>query len=152
MTDMTQTTTPASPAAPMVSSTDLDFVLNRFVEDTEGVRFAQTVSADGMHLAASAGSDSARHDTFAAIASGLASLTDSSVDLFGLGAMQRQIIEASDGWILLSRVSATATLGVVADRQSDLGLVGYEMTRLSKQLGEALSPDVVDRLKGALGL
>lgn len=149
MTDMTQTTTPA---APMVSSTDLDFVLNRFVEGTEGVRFAQTVSADGMHLAASAGSDSARHDTFAAIASGLASLTDSSVDLFGLGSMQRQIIEASDGWILLSRVSATATLGVVADRQSDLGLVGYEMTRLAKQLGEALSPDVVDRLKGALGL
>jgi hypothetical protein len=26
------------------------------------------------------------------------------------------------------------------------------MTRLSKQLGEALSPDVVDRLKGVLGL
>lgn len=137
--------------APVVSATDLDFVLNRFVEDTEGVRFAQTVSADGMHLAASAGCDSARHDTFAAIASGLASLTDSSVDLFGLGSMQRQIIEASDGWILLSRVSATASLGVVADRQSDLGLVGYEMTRLSKQLGDALSPAVVDRLKGVLG-
>ena len=64
MTDLTHHT---SPAAPMVSATDLDFVLNRFVEDTEGVRFAQTVSADGMHLAASAGSDSARHDTFAAI-------------------------------------------------------------------------------------
>lgn len=136
----------------MVLATDLDFVLNRFVEDTEGVRFAQTVSADGMHLAASSGADSARHDTFAAIASGLASLTDSSVDLFGLGVMQRQIIEASDGWILLSRVSATASLGVVADRHSDLGLVGYEMIRLSKQLGEALSPDVVDRLKGVLGL
>ncbi len=149
MTDLTHATTPS---ASMVSTTDLDFVLNRFVEDTEGVRFAQTVSADGMHLAASSGWDSARHDTFAAIASGLASLTDSSVDLFGLGTMQRQIIEASDGWILLSRVSATASLGVVADRQSDLGLVGYEMTRLSKQLGEALSPAVVDRLKGVLGL
>jgi len=149
---MSNMTHPTTPTAPAVSASDLDFVLNRFVEDTEGVRFAQTVSADGMHLAASAGSDSARHDTFAAIASGLASLTDSSVDLFGLGAMQRQIIEASDGWVLLSRVSPTATLGVVADRQSDLGLVGYEMTRLSKQLGEALSPDVVDRLKGALGL
>ncbi len=139
-------------AATMVSSTDLDFVLNRFVEETEGVRFAQTVSADGMHLAASGGVDSARHDTFAAIASGLASLTDSSVDLFGIGAMQRQIIEASNGWILLSRVSVTASLGVVADRNSDLGLVGYEMTRLSRQLGDALSPEVVDRLKGALGL
>lgn len=149
---MTNVTQPQTQPAHTVSASDLDFVLNRFVEDTEGVRFAQTVSADGMHLAASAGSDSARHDTFAAIASGLASLTDSSVDLFGLGTMQRQIIESSDGWILLSRVSATASLGVVANRNSDLGLVGYEMTRLSKQLGEALSPDVVDRLKGVLGL
>ena len=131
---------------------DLDFVLNRFVGDVEGVLFAQTVSADGMHLAAAAGSDSARHDTFAAIASGLASLTDSSVELFGLGSMHRQIIEASNGWILLSRVSHTASLGVVAERQADLGLIGYEMTRLSKQLGDALSPAVVDRLKGALQL
>jgi predicted regulator of Ras-like GTPase activity (Roadblock/LC7/MglB family) len=137
-------------AAP--SNLDLDFVLNRFVEDVEGVLFAQTVSADGMHLAASAGSDSARHDTFAAIASGLASLTDSSVELFGLGVMHRQIIEASNGWVLLSRVSQTASLGVVAARQADLGLIGYEMTRLAKQLGEALSPAVVDRLKGALQL
>ncbi len=137
-------------AAP--SNLDLDFVLNRFVEDVDGVLFAQTVSADGMHLAASSGSDSARHDTFAAIASGLASLTDSSVELFGLGVMHRQIIEASNGWILLSRVSQTASLGVVAARQADLGLIGYEMTRLAKQLGEALSPAVVDRLKGALQL
>jgi len=131
---------------------DLDFVLNRFVEDVEGVVFAQTVSADGMHLAASAGSDSACHDTFAAIASGLASLTDSSVELFGLGVMHRQIIEASNGWVLLSRVSQTASLGVVAERNADLGLTGYEMTRLARQLGDALSPAVVDRLKGALQL
>jgi predicted regulator of Ras-like GTPase activity (Roadblock/LC7/MglB family) len=131
---------------------DLAFVLNRFVDEVDGALFAQTVSADGMHLAASGRFDSACHDTFAAIASGLASLTDSSVELFGLGTMHRQIIEASDGWILLSRVSQTASLGVVAERQADLGLIGYEMTRLAKQLGDALSPAVVDHLKGALRL
>ena len=131
---------------------DLDFVLNRFVDDTAGVLFAQTVSADGMHLAASSAFDAARHDTFAAIASGLASLTDSSVELFGLGAVTRQIIEATDGWVLLSRISNTASLGVLARRNADLGLIGYEMTRLAKQLGPALSPAVVDRLKGSLRL
>jgi predicted regulator of Ras-like GTPase activity (Roadblock/LC7/MglB family) len=151
---MTDITTPAPASAPpgLSSPLDLDFVLNRFVTDVDGVIFAQTVSADGMHLAASQGSDSARHDTFAAIASGLASLTDSSIELFGLGSMNRQIIEASNGWVLLSRVSVTASLGVVAERQADLGLIGYEMTRLSKQLGAALSPAVVDRLKGVLRL
>jgi predicted regulator of Ras-like GTPase activity (Roadblock/LC7/MglB family) len=133
-------------------STDLDFVLNGFVEDTVGVLFAQTVSADGMHLAASRAFDSARHDTFAAIASGLASLTDSAVELFGVGSVTRQIIEASNGWILTSRISHTAALGVVARRDADLGLIGYEMTRLSRQLGLVLSPAVVDRLKGSLRL
>ncbi|BAN00796.1 roadblock/LC7 domain-containing protein [Ilumatobacter coccineus] len=146
------TVQPANTQAGATESLDLDFVLNRFVDDTDGVLFAQTVSADGMHLAASAGFDSARHDTFAAIASGLASLSDSSVDLFGLGAVTRQIIEASDGWVLLSRISNTASLGVVARRQADLGLIGYEMTRLAKQLGPSLSPAVVDRLKGSLRL
>lgn len=131
---------------------DLDFVLNRFVDDTDGVIFAQTVSADGMHLASSEGFDAARHDTFAAIASGLASLTDSSVELFGLGSVTRQIIEATDGWVLLSRISNTASLGVLSRRDADLGLIGYEMTRLAKQLGPALSPAVVDRLKGSLRL
>ena len=146
------TTPPNVTATSSAEMLDLDFVLNRFVGETEGVLFAQTVTADGKHLAASSGFDSARHDTFAAIASGLASLTDSSVDLFGLGVVTRQIIESSDGWILLSRISNTATLGVVARRQADLGLIGYEMTRLAKQLGPALSPAVVDRLKGSLRL
>ncbi len=132
--------------------TDLGFVLDQFVDSTDGAIFAQTVSADGMHLASSSAFDAARHDTFAAIASGLASLTDSSVELFGLGAVSRQIIEATDGWILISRISTTAALGVVARRDADLGLVGYEMTRLAKQLGPMLSPSVVDRLKGALNL
>lgn len=148
MTNLEHTSTSAS----QIDAADLDFVLNGFVEDTQGVLFAQTVSADGIHLAASEGSDTEQHDMFAAVASGLASLTDSTIDLFGLGELQRQIIEADQGWVLLGRVSLTATLGVVLERQADLGLVGYEMARLSKQLGEALSPDVVDRLKGMRAL
>ena len=76
--------------------------------------------------------------------------TDSSVELFGLGAVNRQIIEASDGWVLISRLSDTAAIGVVASLHADLGLIGYEMTRLTRQLGPMLSPAVVDKLKGTL--
>lgn len=144
---------PAAPASPEATdAASLGFVLDRFVEGTDGAVFAQTVSADGMHLAASSRFDRPHHDTFAAIASGLASLTDSSVELFGVGQVTRQIIEATDGWILISRISNTAAIGVVAQRQADLGLIGYEMTRLAKQLGPMLSPAVVDRLKGTLAL
>ncbi len=128
----------------------LGFILQSFVDDTDGVRFAQTVSADGMHLAASAGFSDAHHDTFAAIASGLASLTDSAVGNFGLGQATRQIIEASSGWILVARVSSTASMGVVADSDVDLGMVGYEMTMLTQRLGDVLSPELIDRLKNVV--
>ncbi|MEM1331921.1 MAG: roadblock/LC7 domain-containing protein [Actinomycetota bacterium] len=146
------TSSASTVSADTTDAQSLGFVLDRFVEGTVGVDFAQTVSADGMHLAASSGFDRPRHDTFAAIASGLASLTDSSVELFGIGQVTRQIIEATDGWILISRISNTAAIGVVAERNADLGLIGYEMTRLAKQLGPMLSPAVVDRLKGTLSL
>ncbi|MFK7918521.1 MAG: roadblock/LC7 domain-containing protein [Ilumatobacter sp.] len=131
---------------------DLSFVLDSFVEDADGVRFAQTVSADGIHLAASSSGDRTSHDTFAAIASGLASLSDGAVENFGLGPVTRQIIEASDAWILLSRISGTASIGVVADKSADLGAIGYEMTLLSKRLGAVLSPEVVERLKRSVQL
>jgi predicted regulator of Ras-like GTPase activity (Roadblock/LC7/MglB family) len=128
----------------------LGFILDAFVAETPGVTYAQTVSADGMDLAASTGLGQTERDTFAAIASGLASLTDSAVDTFGLGAVNRQIIEASSGWILLSRISTTAAMGVVAEPSADLGLIGYEMTLLAKRLGDVLSPELIDQLKNAL--
>ncbi len=48
---ITDTTNGASVDGPGV--TDLSFVLDQFVDTTDGTIFAQTVSADGMHLAAS---------------------------------------------------------------------------------------------------
>lgn len=138
--------------ASATSQSSLNFLLDGFVEETDGVIFAQTVSADGMHLASSGMFDRATHDTFAAIASGLTSLTDGAVENFGMGPVTRQIIETSDGWILLSRMSTTAAIGVTARKDADLGLIGYEMARLAKRLGVMLSPDVIDRLKQSLSL
>ena len=126
---------------------DLGYILEKFAAETDCVMFAQTMSADGMNLAATAFSDHEACDTLAAIVSGLASLTDSSAEIFGLGEVTRQIVEASDCWVLVSRLSHTATVAVVASRDADLGLVGYEMTHLAKQLGPMLSPDVVNKLK-----
>jgi uncharacterized protein len=132
-----------------VSDGGLGFILQSFVNDTDGVTFAQTVSADGMHLAASSGYSAANHETFAAIASGLASLTEGAVNNFGLGDFTRQIIEATNGWILVARVSETASMGVVANADVDLGLVGYEMTLLAQRLDDVLSPALVEQLKSA---
>ena len=51
------------------------WLLNSFVHETTGVDHALAVSADGIKLAASNGLTGAIVDQFAAIASGLSSLT-----------------------------------------------------------------------------
>lgn len=131
---------------------ELDFLLDRFVQETPGVRHAQTVSADGMHLASSRGIDATQADQFAAIASGLASLTDSAADTFGMHPVVRQAIETANGWILVARVNSRASLGVVCGADADLGLVGYEMALLADKAGSMLSPEVIERLKNSLGV
>ncbi len=131
---------------------ELDFLLERFVQETPGVLHTQTVSADGMHLAASRGVDGTQSDRFAAIASGLASLTDSAADTFGMNPVVRQVIETAEGWILVARINSRASLGVVCAPEVDLGLVGYEMAILAEKAGAMLSPEVIERLKNSLGV
>lgn len=136
----------------MSNDEGVGFILETFVRETQGVRHVQTVSADGIHLAASGGLQPAQMETFAAIASGLASLSDGAAETFGVGTVTRQIIESSAGWILIARLSNTASIGVVAEPNADLGLVGYEMTLLAERLGQVLSPKVVERLKNMVGV
>ncbi len=130
--------------------TDIGWMINSFVEHTPGVMHAQTVSADGMDLAHSDSMTRIQADQFAAITSGLASLTESAAETFGILPVARQVIETQHGWILTVRVSSRASLAVVAEHNADLGMVGYEMTRLAEQAGDVLSPDVVDQLKNSL--
>ncbi len=135
-----------------MNPTDLDFMLDRFVLETPGVTHAQTVSADGMHLAASNGVNATQADQFAAITSGLASLTDSAAETFGMNPVVRQVIETTHGWILVARINNRASLGVVCDSSVDLGLAGYEMSMLADRAGTMLSPEVIERLKNSLGV
>lgn len=133
-----------------MKSTDLNWLLQTFVEETPGVLHAQTVSADGMDLARSSSLNSVQGDQLAAIASGLASLTDSAAEVLDVLPVKRQVIEAEDGWILISRISSRASLTVVARPNADLGLVGFEMSRLADRAGDVLSPEVIARLKNSL--
>jgi uncharacterized protein len=48
------------------------------------------------------------------------------------------------------RVSESSSLSVVAERDCDVGQVGYEMAVLVEQTEAALTPRVIDELKLAL--
>jgi len=135
-----------------MSGNDISWLLDNFVQETPGVRHAQTVSSDGMHLAGSSEMTSTQTDTFAAITAGLASLSESAGDLFQMRPIVRQVIETGDGWFMVTRVSSRASLAVITAKGADLGLVGFEMTLLAEKAGEVLSPEVIESLKSQLAV
>lgn len=125
----------------MTSANDeLGWLLDRFVDRTPGVAHGVVVSADGLHLAGSAGLPRERGEQLAAVVSGLASLTVGASMILGAGQVQQTLVEMADGFLLVMSVADGAHLAVLAAGDSDLGQVGYEMALLVERVGAVLSP------------
>lgn len=120
----------------------LDWLLVEFARDTPSVVHAVVVSGDGLRLATSPGMDTALGDQVSAAASGLVSLARGTSHLLGAGPVAQTILEMREGYLFVSTISQGAILAVYADRQCDMGLVGYEMTLLAARVGHALTPGV----------
>lgn len=129
---------------------NFSWLLNNFVAETSGVREALTVSADGIKLASSEGLSGAVADQFAAITSGLSSLTLGAARCFDEDTVDRIMIEMGTSFLIIATINASAVLGVVADKNSDIGLVAYEMTMFADRAGRVLTPALVDQLKNTL--
>jgi hypothetical protein len=118
----------------------LDWLLARFVGATSGVMHAVVVSGDGLRMAASQALGSTVDDPLAAAASGLVSLSNGVAALLERGPTSQVIVEMAGGHVFLTPISKDSVLVVVADRQCDMGMIGYEMTILATQMGHALTP------------
>jgi predicted regulator of Ras-like GTPase activity (Roadblock/LC7/MglB family) len=53
--------------------------------------------------------------------------------------LSQVIVEMADGYLFVSSLSQGSTLTVYAERQSDIGLLGYEMTMLANRVGHLLA-------------
>lgn len=118
----------------------LDWLVSDFTRDTPGVRHALVVSGDGLLLASSSGVDTVLGDHLSAATSGLVSLARGVAQLLNLAPVSQTIVEMSGGYLFATSMSEGSTLAVVAQRQCDMGLIGYEMTMLASRVGHALTP------------
>lgn len=118
----------------------LDWLLEEFVGSTPGVVHGVVVSGDGLRLATSAQVGTSLGDQLAAAASGLVSLARGTAHLLAAGPVTQTILEMAGGYLFVTAISHGATLAVFAERQCDIGLVGYEMTLLAARVGHALTP------------
>lgn len=118
----------------------LDWLLTDFMRGTPGVQHALVVSGDGLALAASERVSEMLGDQLSAATSGLVSLARGAAQLLNLSPVNQTIVEMAGGYLFMTSISQGSTLAVVADRQCDMGMVGYEMTMLASRVGHALTP------------
>jgi uncharacterized protein len=119
---------------------DLNWLVNSFVERIAGARSAVVVTTDGLVLALSdrIARDSA--DQLAAVTSGLASLTAGAARCFSAGPVNQVIVEMAGGYLFVTTVSDGSALAVMCEPDCDIGLIGYEMSLLVTRIGQVLTP------------
>ena len=141
----------ASPAELAAAAADFTWLLNRFATETAGVVDAIAVSSDGLLIAVSELRQQADSERLAAIVSGITSLAAGASGNYGLGALNKVIIDLDGGHVLVSAIGSGAVLGVVTDKEAKLGNIAYEMTVFANRAGAALSPQLVLELKNSVG-
>ncbi|MER5456570.1 roadblock/LC7 domain-containing protein [Micromonospora sp. NPDC002389] len=128
----------------------LNWLLANFVRQTDGVRDAVAVSSDGLLIAVSAGLNRGAGDQLAAIVSSMASLARTASRKYDFDGLKLIMIEMRRGFLLVSAISDGSCLGVLADGDCDLGLVGYEISLLADRFGSMLTPALISESRRVL--
>ncbi len=130
---------------------DFTWLLAKFAQDTAGVVDVIAVSSDGLLMATAGDADRASSDRLSAIVSGMVSLAAGAGTSYGLGALNKVIVDAEGGFLVVMAMGAGALLGAVADRTASLGTVAYEMAVFINRINGILNPQLINELKNSVG-
>ena len=128
----------------------VNWLLAGFVNETPGVEHAVAVSSDGLLIALSSSLDRDRADRLAAVITGMRALAHGAGRELDRGDLLQVLVEYAGAYLFVSSISDGSTMGVVASRECDLGLVGYETARLVERVGGKLTPELVVEMKHAV--
>jgi predicted regulator of Ras-like GTPase activity (Roadblock/LC7/MglB family) len=129
---------------------DFTWMVARFANETAGVVDAIAVSSDGLLIALSRPQDAGASERLAAVVSGMTSLAAGAAGNYGLGALNKVIIDMERGYLLIARIGNGAVLGAVTTRDAKLANVAYEMTLFANRVGTVLSPQLIVELKNTV--
>ncbi|WP_026455642.1 roadblock/LC7 domain-containing protein [Saccharomonospora iraqiensis] len=120
---------------------DMTLLLNRLIDAVPGARSAVLLSVDGLPKYW-VGLDDDDKDTLAALASSMCSLSYQVGTRFGDSGSSgfRQVVtELGDIMLFVSAASAGSALAVLAGREVDPRIMGYEIEMLVKQVPDHLT-------------
>jgi len=115
-------------------ASDLNLLVGNLAKRTPGVAHAMVVSADGLPVAVSERLDRPKADQLAAIASGLASLTQGGARCIDGGRVKQTVVEMDRGLLLVMAVGRT-----VADEEDHMATSGDSLAPAGITWEQAMS-------------
>lgn len=130
------------PSAPtMTPDTDHTWLLDRLLDDAQpATKHAVVLSKDGLKLYDTGALSEDQAETFAAVASGIQSLSASASRALGdgSGGVRQSMSEFDGGLLVIIDAGDGTLLAVLAEPESDPGFLGHKMTELVEQIGTHL--------------
>jgi predicted regulator of Ras-like GTPase activity (Roadblock/LC7/MglB family) len=117
----------------------LGWLLDDLVQRVPSAKQAVVLSVDGLLMGASQGVSQADAEHMSAIAAGFQSLARGAGRHFQAGSVRQTIVEMESAFLFVTAAGQGACLAVLADANSDIGLIAYEMAMLVKRVGQNLS-------------
>ena len=139
-----------STAGPPRSGQTFNWLLANFVRSTDGVRDAIAVSSDGLLIATSDGLERDEADNLAAIVSSMTSLARSAARRHDFDGLKLIMIEMRRGFLLVSTIADGSCVGVLAEPNCDVGLIGYEIAVMVDRAGAMLTPALIAETRQTL--
>ncbi|MFE7132748.1 roadblock/LC7 domain-containing protein [Streptomyces sp. NPDC057638] len=117
------------------ASGELNWLLDELVERVGSIQRALVLSSDG--LARGTSRELSREDSehLAAVASGFHSLAKGVGRHFDAGEVRQTVVELDEAFLFVTAAGDGSCLAVLADADSDVGQVAYEMTLMVKRVG-----------------
>jgi predicted regulator of Ras-like GTPase activity (Roadblock/LC7/MglB family) len=136
---MTQRT--SLPQRSTATDRNLDWLLDRLVDQVAGTLHAIVLSDDGLVISQS--KEIARDDAerLAAIATGQQSLARGVGEVFGGGGVRQIIVELANFWLFISAAGRGTHLAVLADQEVEAEVLAEAMHILVLQVGRHLGTE-----------
>ncbi|GAA1145625.1 MULTISPECIES: roadblock/LC7 domain-containing protein [Streptomyces violaceusniger group] len=131
---MTASNAAASNGSPNASG-ELNWLLDELVGRVGSIRKALVLSGDGLLTGGSRDLSREDGEHLAAVASGFHSLAKGVGRHFEVGRVRQTIVELDDAFLFVTAAGDGSCLAVLADADSDVGQIAYEMTLLVKRVG-----------------
>jgi predicted regulator of Ras-like GTPase activity (Roadblock/LC7/MglB family) len=117
---------------------ELNWLLDELVERVGSIRKALVLSGDGLPRGSSKDLTQEDSEHLAAVASGFYSLAKGVGRHFDAGAVRQTVVELEEAFLFVTSAGDGSRLAVLADADSDVGQVAYEMTLMVKRVGAHL--------------